>query len=41
MSNDKKQKFDGYADKYDEFYERFCSFEDGNASKRIDDAIRK
>ena len=30
-----------YADKYDEFYERFCSFEDGNASKRIDDAIRK
>ena len=24
-----------YAEKYDEFYERFCSLEDGNASKRI------
>lgn len=30
-----------YAEKYDAFYERFCSFEDGNASKRIDEAIRK
>ena len=24
-----------YSEKYDEFYERFCSIEDGNASKRI------
>lgn len=24
-----------YNDKYDEFYERFCSIDDGNASKRI------
>lgn len=30
-----------YADKYDKFYERFCSFEDGNASKRIVDEIIK
>ena len=30
-----------YAEKYDAFYERFCSFEDGNASKRIDEAIKK
>lgn len=29
-----------YADKYDEFYERFCSIEDGNASKRIVDEIK-
>ena len=24
-----------YREKYDEFYERFCSIDDGNASKRI------
>ena len=30
-----------YASKYDEFYERFCGIEDGNASKRIIDEIRK
>ena len=24
-----------YSEKYDEFYDRFCSIEDGNASKRI------
>lgn len=30
-----------YSDKYDEFYERFCSIEDGNASKRIMDIILK
>jgi CDP-glycerol glycerophosphotransferase len=30
-----------YADKYDAFYERFCGIEDGNASKRIVDEIRK
>jgi hypothetical protein len=28
-----------YKDKYDEFYERFCSLEDGNASKRIVERI--
>ncbi len=30
-----------YSDRYDEFYERFCNFEDGNASKRIIDTILK
>ena len=30
-----------YQEKYDAFYERFCSIEDGNASKRIIDEIRK
>lgn len=30
-----------YADKYDAFYDRFCSIEDGNASKRIIDEILK
>ena len=30
-----------YHDKYEKFYERFCSIEDGNASKRIVDIIRK
>ncbi|MBR4448490.1 bifunctional glycosyltransferase family 2 protein/CDP-glycerol:glycerophosphate glycerophosphotransferase [Methanobrevibacter sp.] len=30
-----------YSDKYDEFYERFCSIEDGNASKRIVEAIKR
>lgn len=30
-----------YSDKYDEFYERFCGIEDGNASKRIVEAIKK
>lgn len=30
---------DEYCEKYDEFYERFCGFEDGNASKRIVDKI--
>ena len=30
-----------YAQKYDEFYERFCSIEDGNASKRIVEKIWK
>ena len=24
-----------YKERYDEFYERFCSVDDGNASKRI------
>ena len=28
-----------YADRYDEFYERFCGIEDGNASKRISDIV--
>ena len=28
-----------YAQKYDEFYDKFCSFEDGNASKRIVEKI--
>lgn len=30
-----------YSDKYDAFYERFCGIEDGNASKRIVDEIKK
>lgn len=30
---------DEYQDKYDEFYERFCSIDDGNASKRIVEKI--
>ena len=28
-----------YSQKYGEFYDRFCSFEDGNASKRIVERI--
>lgn len=28
-----------YKDKYDEFYERFCSIDDGNASKRIAEEV--
>lgn len=28
-----------YAERYDEFYERFCGIEDGNASKRIADVV--
>jgi len=28
-----------YSQKYEEFYDRFCSFEDGNASKRIVERI--
>ena len=28
-----------YSEKYDEFYERFCSLEDGNASKRVVEKI--
>ena len=30
-----------YKDKYDAFYERFCSIEDGNASKRIVEKVWK
>ena len=30
-----------YKEKYDQFYERFCSIEDGNASKRIVEKIWK
>lgn len=30
-----------YHDRYDEFYDRFCGIEDGNASKRIFDEISK
>ena len=30
-----------YQDKYDAFYERFCSIEDGNASKRIVEKVWK
>ena len=30
-----------YSEKYDEFYERFCSIDDGNASKRIAERIWK
>lgn len=30
-----------YSDKYDEFYERFCSIDDGNASKRIYENVWK
>ena len=30
-----------YASKYDEFYDRFCGIEDGNASKRIIDEIMR
>jgi CDP-glycerol glycerophosphotransferase len=30
-----------YKEKYDQFYERFCSIEDGNASKRIVERIWK
>ena len=32
---------DEYMDKYDAFYERFCSIEDGNASKRIVEKVWK
>ena len=28
-----------YHDRYEEFYERFCSIDDGNASKRIVEKI--
>ena len=30
---------DEYHDRYNEFYERFCSIDDGNASKRIVEKI--
>lgn len=32
---------DEYSEKYDEFYERFCSIDDGNASKRIAEIVWK
>lgn len=33
--------YEEFAKKYDEFYERFCSIDDGNASKRIYERIWK
>ena len=30
-----------YADRYDQFYEKFCSIDDGNASKRAVEAVFK
>lgn len=32
---------EAYKDKYDEFYERFCSIDDGGATKRITDHVFK
>lgn len=35
------QMYEKYAERYEKFYEKFCSIDDGNASKRAVEAVFK